>query len=304
MNILMAGLFTGNSFDGDEILANGFKALGHNVTKVNYRKTPFINFKLQNLCKKNDILIIGKGEGIWPITLKSIKIPKIFWYGDQRDDVQPWVVNRAKYCDLFLHTTSGDRLNDYAKVIKKPSAFFMVPCDPDLYNDSLDYCNDIFYSGSPLSKLGDNHRRTILNELSILKNFKWAGQTPDTVVKGKSYANAISQSKITISINHFNHFYKYNSDRIVHYSAGSFVLAYAVPGISDLFQAMPTFDSVSSLNDQIKYFLENNNERELLKDQIIHETRSKYNSLNMCKYILDLLLNGHSSVYNQFEIIK
>ena len=95
MNILMAGLFTGNSFDGDEILANGFKTLGHNVTKINYRKTPFINFKLTSLCKKNDVLIIGKGEAIWPITLKNIKIPKIFWYGDQRDKVQSWLVNRA-----------------------------------------------------------------------------------------------------------------------------------------------------------------------------------------------------------------
>ena len=304
MNILMVGLFTGNSFDGDEILANGFLALGHNVTKINYRKTSFINFKLPNLCKKYDVLIIGKGELIWPITLKKIKILKIFWYGDQRDKVQSWVVNRAKYCDLFLHTTAGTRLKEYAKAIKRPSAFFMVPCDSDLYDNSLKYCNDIFYSGSPLTNLGDDMRTSILTELSHDEKFKWVGKTPETIVKGIEYANAITQSKITISINHFNQFYMYNSDRIIHYSAGAFVLAFAVPGMPDLFPSVPTFNSVSELKDKIRYFLKNEEEREYLKDQIISHTRKNYNAVNMCQYILDLLLNKDSSAYNQFEFLK
>ena len=46
MNILMVGLFTNNSFDGDETIAHGFQALGHSV-KINYRATGLLtlNYK-------------------------------------------------------------------------------------------------------------------------------------------------------------------------------------------------------------------------------------------------------------------
>ena len=62
MKILMLGLFTGNVFDGDEVIAYGFEQLGHHVTKFNYRKTPFMNFKLLTLWKQYDLLIIGKWQ--------------------------------------------------------------------------------------------------------------------------------------------------------------------------------------------------------------------------------------------------
>ena len=129
----MTGLFTGNCFDGDECIAHGLEELGHNITKINYRTTPFVNIKLLSIYKKYDLMIVGKGDSILPITLKKITIPKILWYGDQRKHVQKWVVNRAKCVDLFLHTTAGCRLNEYYEQTNTPSGFFMVPCQPSLY---------------------------------------------------------------------------------------------------------------------------------------------------------------------------
>ncbi|MEK9727439.1 MAG: glycosyltransferase [Candidatus Margulisiibacteriota bacterium] len=301
MKILMVGLFTGNPFDGDETLAFGFEALGHKITKINYRKTPFINVRLPFIAKPYDLIIIGKGEAIWPITLAKIKVPKIFWYGDQRQDVQSWVVNRAKHCDLFLHTTSGQRLKEYQQSIKRPAAFFMVPCQASLYPSLNKYKNDVFFSGSPLSKLGDSVRNEVLNELDQLNNFKWAGKIPSTVLKGHAYGNEIVQSKISVSINHFNSFYKYNSDRIIHYACGGFVLAYDVPGMNELFQHIPTFKTVNELKEKINYYLKNESERDALRSKIITETKQKYNGKQMAMYILDCLATGRSKLYPQFE---
>ena len=183
MKILMLGLFTGNTFDGDELLANGFEQLGHSVTKINYRKTIFINIKLLKLCNHHDILIIGKGEAISPLILKQLTIPKILWYGDQRAPIQKWLINRVKEVDLFLKTTGGERLETYYKLTKTPSAFFTVPCNAALYNQETNYTNDIFFAGSPPSTLGDELRHTVLNSLSKRKNFKWFGKSPDTTLK-------------------------------------------------------------------------------------------------------------------------
>ncbi len=304
MKILMLGLFTGNVFDGDEILAYGFEQLGHHVTKFNYRKTPFMNFKLLTLWKQYDLLIIGKGESISPFVLKQVKIPKILWYGDQRDTVQKWLVRRIKHVDLFLHTTAGKRLNEYHSLSQTPSSFFMVPCQPNLYNDSLSYKHDIFFSGSPLSTLGDNVRHDVLSALSTRKDFKWFGKEPKTVIKGVEYSSEMTASKILVSVNHFNDYLKYSSDRIIHYSAAGFTLSYNIPGFRDLFTHIPTFDSVDSMQKLLDFYLNNTDERESLKNLIINETRTKYNAVSMCKYILDLIEKKESALYPQFDYLS
>lgn len=304
MNILMLGIFTGNVFDGDEVLAYGFEQLGHTVTKINYRKTAFINLKLLQLCKRYDLLLIGKGESIEPFVLKQIKIPKILWYGDQRDTVQKWVLRRIKYVDLFLHTTAGKRLNEYYTLSKTPSSFFMVPCQPNLYNDSLEYKNDIFFSGSPLSSLGDFVRKDVLLSLSNRDNFKWFGKDPNSVIQGMAYSSEMTASKILVSVNHFNNYLKYSSDRIIHYSAAGFTISYNIPGFRDLFTHIPTFDTVESMQDLIDFYLNNSKEREALKALIIHETRSKYNPKSICRYILDLIIKKRSTMYPQFDYLS
>ena len=300
----MLGIFTGNCFDGDEILATGFEQLGHSVTKINFRKTPLINITLPFIAKKFDLLIIGKGDSILPLTLRQVKIPKVLWYGDQRAEVQPWLLNRVKQVDLFLQTTSGERLETYHKASKTPSAFFMVPCQEDLYPVHNAYHQDIFFAGSPISTLGDPLREQVLTELSTKPNFTWFGKTPDTVIKGPDYAKELVASKILMSINHFNDFYKYNSDRIVHYSAGSFTLAYEIPGFRTLFSNMPTFKSLDEMNDQINHYLTHDDERESLKEKIVTETREKYNTKTICSYILDLVFKNDASRYPQFDYLN
>lgn len=307
MRILHVGVFTGNPVDGDAIMQKGFIQNGHGVTSFNYRKeaqqssTQEMNARLEKVGSEHDVVFIGKGEIIDPNVLGRLKkrgVRIALWYGDQRANVQSWVLQLARNTDLFLHTTSGTRLQEYKDAGIPRCCYFIVPTDPDLFkrheiDDSLK--ENIFFSGS-VYDFAESERTEVVSYLRTRKDAYLPGITSSRIL-GQPYVDVINRCKIAISINGFNKFEKYNSERLLNYlSCGAFVLAYRVPGTEQLYkdkEEIIFFDKISDLDVLIGYWLMKTDERIRIGKNAERRAHRSYNTKLITSEILHIL-EGHS----------
>ncbi len=143
------------------------------------------------------------------------------------------IARRMKSCDAIFVTTAGEKLKTWVTG-KNVVGFFPNPSDPafETWDNSqkTDFRYDLFFAGRPA--LADA-RRTVLEEL--LKNldpsvrFGLFGMDMKPLVVGRAYEEAIAGSKMGLSINRFENWKWYASDRITHLM-GNGVLTFQYDG--------------------------------------------------------------------------
>ena len=189
------------------------------------------------------------------------------------------IARRVPSCDAVFVTTAGDVLKQWAtgrNVVGNPSdrAF-----ETEDNSRRTDFRYDLFFAGRPA--LADA-RAKLLDELlprldkSVRLGLFGMGRTP--LVVGRDYEEAIAASKAGLSINRFEGWKWYASDRVTHLM-GNGLLTYQYGGNSmqDFFSDRETvyFGDTAELADKVAWYNAHDDERRA----VAAAGRAKYHAL-------------------------
>lgn len=319
MKILQIGIGIDNKQTACHTIKSGLLLNGHVVDNFEYRRIAKemgnlkMNDELVERSKNYDIILIGKGEIIYSDALKKIKKQKdnikiIYWYGDQRKNLENFVLNLLPNVDLFLHVAGGQRLLDYhTNGNCKKSMYFLIPSDISVFNgnNSIDRNIDIIFPARNY-KLEGVERIEIKKYLSELKNTYLFGYNRP-VITGDEYINALLKSRIGININEFMYFDKCTSNRLMHYiSSGVMALSKYSPNMDLIYDGdsdIVFFDDFNDFKTKVQYYLNDNEKRMQIAKNGMKKVHEKYNSKIIMGDILNVLDNNNS-IFKWTEIYE
>ncbi|MEL6110782.1 MAG: glycosyltransferase [Planctomycetota bacterium] len=265
MNVIHAGIFADHELGGDVVFRAGFDALSLKYRSFDYRARATevgqqeMNSELVSLAKNADLLFIGKGELIWPETLARISrdgTSVALWYGDVREQPEPWLVELLPHCDAYFSTSGGRRFEEVVSCGSPGNAcFFFNPCNLALmktwsartrsptgrplmtasrYGFAGEERQAVFryIDRSPQIDLVGSCRRRFANPLlqRIAKRFDRPRR-----LRGSDYIAAIRNCCVGIAVSAFQDEYLYCSDRVTHYlQFGAALIHWRFPGCERL----------------------------------------------------------------------
>ena len=170
------------------------------------------------------------------------------------------IARRMESCDGIFVTTGGEMLKTW-KTARNVVGFFPNPSDPSFEVEDnsrrTEFAYDLFFAGRPA--LADA-RRDLLDALlpklpsSVRPGFFGMGRP---LVLGRAYEEAIAASKMGLSINRFEGWKWYASDRITHLM-GNGVLTFQYDGnrMQDFFSDRETvyFHTAGDLAEKIAHY--------------------------------------------------
>ena len=191
------------------------------------------------------------------------------------------IARRTDSCDAIFVTTAGEKLKSWTTG-RNVVGFYSNPSDPafETEDNSLktDFAYDLFFAGRPA--LADQ-RKALLDALmprldpSVRLGFFGMGRP---LVIGRAYEEAIAASKMGLSINRFENWKWYASDRITHLM-GNGVLTFQYDGneMQDFFSEKETvyFHTPKELAEKIAFF----NSHDDARRAVAAAGRAKYHAL-------------------------
>ena len=170
------------------------------------------------------------------------------------------IARRKDSCDAIFVTTAGEKLKDW-KTAKNVVGFFPNPSDPsyEVEDNSAktEFIYDLFFAGRPaLADARKELLESFLPKLDSSVRVGFFGMGKPLVV-GRAYEEAIAVSKMGLSINRFENWKWYASDRITHLM-GNGVLTFQYDGnrMQDFFSEKETvyFHTPDDLAEKIAFF--------------------------------------------------
>lgn len=203
------------------------------------------------------------------------------------------IARRMDSCDAIFVTTAGEKLKTWTTG-RNLVGFFPNPSDPAFETEDnstkTEFEHDLFFAGRPA--LADA-RRTVLEglmaKLDPSVRFGLFGMDLKPLVVGRAYEVAIAASKMGLSINRFENWKWYASDRITHLMANG-VLTFQYDGneMQDFFSDKETvyFHTPEELAEKIAWFNAHDAERRA----VAAAGRAKYHALFDARRVLRYLL--------------
>ena len=207
------------------------------------------------------------------------------------------IARRMHSCDAVFVTTAGGKLREWTTG-RNIVGFFPNPSDSAFETEDnsakTDFRYDLFFAGRPA--LADA-RAELLDKLvpmldpSVRTGFFGMGKSP--LVVGRDYEEAIAASKAGLSINRFEGWKWYASDRITHLM-GNGVLAFQYDGneMQRFFSDADTvyFHEAGDLAEKIAWY----NSHDDARRAVAASGRAKYHALfdarRVLKYMLEAVL--------------
>jgi len=273
-----------------------------------------INHDLYKLAEKYrpDILFVAKGHYVRPETIFQIKeelSPKtIFWMPDDPQLFEQ-ISHKVAYAYDYVLTSSEQCIPMYKDLGVKKVEYTPFFCDPSIHKKlSLDriskekYGADVCFIGSYYPERGrlinkiknihikiwgpgwKYHFKSKNKKIKIMGD--WADQT--TIVK------AFNSSKIVLNIHHVQMKYggmKANSRVFEATGCKAFHLTDKTFGLEDLFECnkeISCYQSSAELTELLKYYLDSEEERDIIAERGQNRTYKDYTVINMAKKIIKL----------------
>ena len=211
------------------------------------------------------------------------------------------IARRTDSCDAIFVTTAGEKLKSWTTG-RNVVGFYPNPSDPafETEDNSLktDFAYDLFFAGRPA--LADQ-RKALLDALmpqldpSVRLGFFGMGRP---LVIGRAYEESIAASKMGLSINRFENWKWYASDRITHLM-GNGVLTFQYDGnaMQDFFTEAETvyFHTAEELAEKVAWY----NAHDAARRQVSAAGRVKYHALfdarRVLKYMVETVRGEASS---------
>ena len=338
MKVLQVGIFNDHELGGCIVFEKGLQQNGCSIERFDYRYlsdvfgTDAMNRLLIEKSADKDIVFIGKGELVKKETLQEIRkkgIKIILWYGDIRPSPEAWLINLLSEVDAFFMSSGGEILKQYFREGKpKIAAYYFNPSDPEL-TEKFNYLprgfRNIVFTGSAnsfcqkerLKVIKHLHKRTDVSfwggaENLILSRIFYRMMDKifkkNNTIRGVSYIQAIKSAKIGIGVNAIQNVDKYTSDRLTHYlEFGTFFLALYFPKAELLFnpgKEIAFFTNAIELENKIKYYLDHDDEREIIAQAGSRRINEEYNTKNIVEMMLEIVQTGSSHKFPWIEIYK
>lgn len=335
MKVLHVGVFRDHRISSDYAFRSGFLHNGIDPLSFDFRTVAAevgvqtMNDLLVEQASDRDLVFVTMGELISPQTLHLIRkrgTAVALFYGDMREEPEPWLLPNLKECDLFLMTSAGDVLKRYFDLGKpERAAFIWNPSIPELVNEfsSVQRSVDPPLFTATLYPHYGTERQMVHNHLgargdiqiigcpkrlykSRLLNRVFYKLHPPEYLRGRAYMERIVRAKFGIGVSSYQNVKYYSSDRIVHYlTFGKLFLAYRFPGSEDILQDevhVVYYDSVDDLAEKIDFYLANQALAEEIGRRGQEKTLNEYNCTNTIKMVLDVLRTGQSDVFPWSEV--
>ena len=204
------------------------------------------------------------------------------------------IERRRDSCDAIFVTTAGEKLRTW-KTPRNVVGFYPNPGDPSFEvednSSRTDFVHDLFFAGRPA--LADDRRRLLdallpLIEGRLRTGFFGMGRP---LVLGRAYEEAIAASKMGLSINRFEGWKWYASDRITHLM-GNGVLAFQYDGnaMDDFFSERETvyFHTPEELAEKVLWYHANDGARRA----VAAAGRAKYMRLFDARRVLKYMVEA------------
>ena len=271
MDILYINVIEQNAGWGAETFLNkGFQSLGHIVTNLDFREHRQVLATKLNQVPDFDVLFLQRGDRFPPYLLKLCNRPKFFWATElvSRNRDQDILLKSNLFDHIFVHSDDCKSRIIQNKWIEDDKLTVMLNgFDANIHN-KMDTPKDIdvLFVGSMLPR-----REKILNELKTHFNIKICS------VFGEEMSKLFNRSKIVLNI-HSEKFLDTETRIYEALGCGSFLISEKLSG-ENPFIAGKHYIEVNDLKmmkDQIKYYLENQTEREEIALNGYHEAINKH----------------------------
>lgn len=336
-NVLHAGILKDHCLGGDIIFKTGFLENSIEHHEFDYRNIAKkigidgMNDRLIDEARGHDLVFIGKGELIKPSSLKKIRESGglvSIWYGDMRPRPEPWLVKKIRECDALFMSSAGETLKEYFE-IGKPNiaAFYLNPSRPDIVEEHSDILRSVdppVYTAKVNPFMGEERERVYeylckRGDIQIIGSPNryikypllrklYLKMKPVEFIRGRGYIEKITRSRFGIGVSSFQNVKYYASDRLTHYlNFGKLFLAYRFPSCEDLFQNgvhLVYYDDVKDLGEKIDFYKDNQDLAEKIGARGQEKILTEYNAKNMVKMMMEILLNGDSSMFPWIEILS
>ena len=211
------------------------------------------------------------------------------------------IARRTDSCDAIFVTTAGEKLKSWTTG-RNVVGFYPNPSDPafETEDNSLktDFAYDLFFAGRPA--LADQ-RKALLDALmprldpSVRLGFFGMGRP---LVIGRAYEEAIAASKMGLSINRFENWKWYASDRITHLM-GNGVLTFQYDGneMQDFFSEKETvyFHTPDELAEKIAFFNSHDDARRAVAAAGRARYHALFNAQRTLRYMVEATLGEEFS---------
>ena len=219
------------------------------------------------------------------------------------------IERRKDSCHAIFATTAGGTLKRWTTG-QNIVGFYPNPCD-DAYDTAdnsqkTEFRHDLFFAGRPA--LADERRR-LLDELEPLLpdglRFGFYGMGKRPLVTGRDYEEALERSKAGLSINRFEGWKWYASDRITHIMAnGLLSYQYAGNSMQDFFTEGETayFSCAAELAEKIAWFQNHDGARREVAAAGRRKYRALFDSRRVLAWMVETVLGEPLSA--QYEWAK
>jgi hypothetical protein len=211
---------------------------------------------------------------------------------------------RMHSCDAIFVTTAGDKLKEWTTG-KNIVGFYPNPSDPsyEVLDNSLktDFRYDLFFAGRPAQA---DQRRQLLDDLlpkidkRVRLGFFGMGRP---LAIGRAYEDAIAESKMGLSINRFEGWKWYASDRITHLMGnGLLTFQYAGNSMQDFFSDAETvyFKDADELADKIAWYNVHDNPRRAVASAGRRAYLRLFDARRVVRYLVETMSGeSHSEEY-------
>ena len=211
---------------------------------------------------------------------------------------------RMDSCDAIFVTTAGEKLKEWTTG-RNLVGFYPNPSDPsyETGDNSLktDFRYDLFFAGRPAD---DDERKDVLDRLlpkidpAVRLGFFGMGRP---LVVGRAYEEALAESKMGLSINRFEGWKWYSSDRITHLM-GNGLLAFQYDGNSmqDFFSGDETvyFHTPEDLAEKIAFYNSHDETRRVVASAGRRRYHRLFDAKRVVRYLVETLAGeAHSEPY-------
>ena len=211
---------------------------------------------------------------------------------------------RVNSCDAIFVTTAGEKLKEWTTG-RNLVGFYPNPSDPsyETEDNSLktEFRYDLFFAGRPAD---DDERKDVLAKLlpkvdkSVRLGFFGMGRP---LVVGRAYEEALAESKMGLSINRFEGWKWYASDRITHLMGnGLLAFQYAGNSMQDFFTAEETvyFRDPDELAEKIAWYNTHDEARRVVAAAGRRKYHRLFDARRVLKYMVETVAGeAHSEPY-------
>lgn len=244
------------------------------------------------------------GEIVDPFMVRKMPGVIMNWTGDVRYPIPSWYYDLGKSIDI----TCFSNMHDVRELQKEniPAGFLQIGVDTELFANHGEKrdVQDVVFMGNnypdkfPLSRFRKNMVRFLQTHIGHIFCLYGVGWDPaefhamDLVGKEPEEAAVYRSCKIAINCSHFN-YKRYSSDRLFRImSSGAFCLTHRYEGLEQDFQEgyhLEAWSTYEELLDKIKYYLDNDRERNKIARRGCREVRTNHSWMARVKDIKNLL---------------